>query len=123
MSEYDAGNQRILDTVEKVTHNTVSTTAMATIAVLSSIKPNTRIEIRSAKDDVNQAQQAMNSGKTREEIINTIKQSPVAQRLKAMGRDVDKYANLIFKKGQINEAVAKNPSIAKTQEKTLEKTL
>lgn len=123
MSEYDAGNQRILDTVEKVTHNTVSTAAMATQSVLSKIKPNTRIEIRSAKDDVNQAQQAMNSGKTREEIINTIKQSPVAQRLKAEGKDVDKYANLIFKKGQINEAVAKNPSIAKTQEKTLEKTL
>ena len=65
----------------------------------------------------------MNDGVPKSEIINTIKQSPVAKRLEAEGKDVDKYANLVFKKGQINEAVARNPGIAKTQQKTLEKTL
>ena len=87
---------------------------------MSNIKPRTEIKIQSALDDVAQAQEALKKGISREEIIDSIKQSPVAQRLIKAGGDVEKYAYLILKRGQINEAVARNPSKAKTKKKTLE---
>ncbi len=120
MSQYDQGNEKILHTVEKVVGDSVSATSRAVETVLSSIKPKTEIKIQSALDDVAQAQEALKKGISRQEIIDSIKQSPVAQRLIKAGSDVEKYAYLILKRGQINEAVARNPSKAKTQKKTLE---
>ncbi len=123
MSGYDQVNQGLLNKVEDVVVKSVSITSTVAETIASGIKPKAKIEINSTKNDVKQAQKAMNDGVPKSEIINTIKQSPVAKRLEAEGKDVDKYANLVFKKGQINEAVARNPGIAKTQQKTLEKTL
>ena len=121
MTQYDRGNEKILHTVEKVVGESVSATSRAVETVLSSIKPKTEIKIQSALDDVAQAQEALKNGRSRQEIIDSIKQSPVAQRLIKAGGDVEKYAYLILKKGQINEAVARNPS--KTKTKTKKKTL
>ena len=121
MTQYDRGNEKILHTVEKVVGESVSATSRAVETVLSSIKPKTEIKIQSALDDVAQAQEALKNGSSRQEIIDSIKQSPVAQRLIKAGGDVEKYAYLILKKGQINEAVARNPS--KTKTKTKKKTL
>ncbi len=121
MTQYDQGNEKILHTVEKVVGESVSATSRAVETVLSSIKPKTEIKIQSALDDVAQAQEALKKGISRQEIIDSIKQSPVAQRLIKAGGDVEKYAYLILKKGQINEAVARNPSQTKT--KTKKKTL
>ncbi len=121
MTQYDQGNEKILHTVEKVVGESVSATSRAVETVLSSIKPKTEIKIQSALDDVAQAQEALKNGRSRQEIIDSIKQSPVAQRLIKAGGDVEKYAYLILKKGQINEAVARNPS--KTKTKTKKKTL
>ena len=121
MTQYDQGNQKILHTVEKVVGESVSATSRAVETVLSSIKPKTEIKIQSALDDVAQVQEALQKGISRQEIIDSIKQSPVAQRLIEAGGDVEKYAYLILKKGQINEAVARNPSQTKT--KTKKKTL
>ncbi|MDJ0647130.1 MAG: hypothetical protein QNJ60_00350 [Xenococcaceae cyanobacterium MO_188.B19] len=123
MSEYDQATQSLLNKVEDVVVKSVSITSTVVETIASGIKPKAKIEISSTKNDVKQAQKAIAQGVPKSEIIKTIKQSPVAKRLKAMGRDVDKYANLVFKKGQIEEAVARNPGIAKTQQKTLEKTL
>ncbi len=122
MTQYDRGNEKILHTVEKVVGESVSATSRAVETVLSSIKPKTEIKIQSALDDVAQAQEALKKGISHQEIIDSIKQSPVAQRLIKAGSDVEKYAYLILKKGQINEAVARNPSKTKTQtkKKTLE---
>ncbi len=121
MTQYDRGNEKILHTVEKVVGESVSATSRAVETVLSSIKPKTEIKIQSALDDGAQAQEALKNGSSRQEIIDSIKQSPVAQRLIKAGGDVEKYAYLILKKGQINEAVARNPS--KTKTKTKKKTL
>ena len=123
MSQYDQVTQGLLNKVEDVAVKSVSITSTVVETIASGIKPKAKIEINSTENDVKQAQKAMNDGVPKSEIINSIKQSPVAKRLEAEGRDVDKYANLVFKKGQINEAVARNPGIAKTQQKTLEKTL
>ncbi len=122
MTQYDRGNEKILHTVEKVVGESVSATSRAVETVLSSIKPKTEIKIQSALDDVAQAQEALKKGISHQEIIDSIKQSPVAKRLIKAGSDVEKYAYLILKKGQINEAVARNPSQTKTQtkKKTLE---
>ena len=120
MTQYDRGNEKILHTVEKVVGESVSATSRAVETVLSSIKPKTEIKIQSALDDVAQAQEALKNGISHQEIIDSIKQSPVAQRLVKAGGDVEKYAYLILKKGQINEAVARNPSKTKTKQKTLE---
>ena len=121
MTQYDRGNEKILHTVEKVVNQSVSATSTAVETVLSNIKPKTEIKIQSALDDVAQAQEALKKGISHQEIIDSIKQSPVAQRLIKAGSDVEKYAYLILKKGQINEAVARNPS--KTKTKTKKKTL
>ena len=121
MTQYDRGNEKILHTVEKVVGESVSATSRAVETVLSSIKPKTEIKIQSALDDVAQAQEALKNGSSPQEIIDSIKQSPVAKRLVKAGGDVEKYAYLILKKGQINEAVARNPS--KTKTKTKKKTL
>ncbi|MDJ0575375.1 MAG: hypothetical protein QNJ65_09460 [Xenococcaceae cyanobacterium MO_234.B1] len=120
MTQYDRGNEKILHTVEKVVNQSVSATSTAVETVLSNIKPKTEIKIQSALDDVAQAQEALKKGISHQEIIDSIKQSPVAQRLIKAGSDVEKYAYLILKKGQINEAVARNPSKTKTKQKTLE---
>ena len=121
MTQYDRGNEKILHTVEKVVGESVSATSRAVETVLSSIKPKPEIKIQSALDDVAQVQEALQKGISRQEIIDSIKQSPVAKRLVKAGGDVEKYAYLILKKGQINEAVARNPS--KTKTKTKKKTL
>ncbi len=121
MTQYDQGNEKILHTVEKVVGQSVSATSTAVETVLSSTKPKTEIKIQSALDDVAKAQEAIKKGISRQEIIDSIKQSPVAQRLIKAGGDVEKYAYLILKKGQINKAVARNPSQTKT--KTKKKTL
>ena len=118
MSEYDQATQSLLNKVEDVVVKSVSITSTVVETIASGIKPKAKIEISSTKNDVKQAQKAIAQGVPKSEIIKTIKQSPVAK-----SRDVDKYANLVFKKGQIEEAVARNPGIAKTQQKTLEKTL
>ncbi len=123
MSGFEQDNQVILNKVEDVVVKAVSVTSTVAETVLSNVKPKVKVEIKSAKDDVKQVQKDMRNGLPKSEIINKIKQSPVAQRLEATGRNVDKYANLIFKKGRINEAVAKHPTTGKTQERTQEKTL
>lgn len=123
MSGFEQDNQVLLNKVEDVVVKAVSVSSTVAETMLSNIKPKVKVEIKSAKDDVKQVQKDMRNGLPKSEIINKIKQSSVAQRLEATGRNVDKYANLIFKKGRINEAVAKHPAAGKTQERTQEKTL
>ncbi|ACB54362.1 hypothetical protein cce_5016 [Crocosphaera subtropica ATCC 51142] len=72
---------------------------------LSRVKP-IKIEIKSASDDLQQVNQGIKEGQSKDEILKSIEKSETAKRVKNSGGDPSKYSNYVFKKAEIKEAVS-----------------
>lgn len=111
MSGIEQDQEKLLNASSNVIQNVVSATAN-----LSTLyNPKTKVEIKTAKDDVQQVQQSLKSGTDLKTVKQSLTNSPIGKAIASAGGNVKKYADLVIKKAQINNATEHNNNQAKVK--------
>ena len=111
MSGIEQDQEKLLNASATVVQNVVS--AAANLSTLH--KPKTKVQIKTAKDDVRQAQQSLKSGTNLKEVKQSLTNSQIGIASAKAGGNPEKYADLILRKAQINNAIENNQSQAEVK--------
>ena len=111
MSGIEQDQEKLLNASATVVQNVVS--AAANLSTL--YKPKTKVQIKTAKDDVRQAQQSLKSGTSLKEVKQSLANSQTGIASAKAGGSPEKYADLILRKAQINNAIEHNHSKAEVK--------
>ncbi len=104
MSRLEQDQEKLMNAAAQVAQNLVSTAAH-----LSSLKKSpTKLNIKTAIDEVQNTQKLLKNGTTLENIKNSLAKSPLGQSIVKAGGNLESYINLIIKKAQINNATQQN---------------
>ena len=112
MSGIEQDQEKLLDASARVVQNVVS--AAANLSTLH--RPKTKVQVKTAKDDVRQVQQSLKSGTDLKEIKHSLTNSQIGITVASSGASPEKYANLIIKKAQINNASVQNHGQSKIKQ-------
>ena len=85
-------------------------------------KPQTKVEIKSAKDQVKQTQNLMKQGTSKASIRDSIANSAIAKRISQAGNNSQKYVDSIMKKARINNAMENSKQQKTVPNKKISKT-
>lgn len=110
--------EKLINTSAQIANNAITTAAN----LISLKKPQTKVEIRTAQDQVKQTQGLMQQGASPETIRQTIANSSIVKRLSQVGGNVQKYTDLIIKKARINNAMQNNQEQPQSLSKKISKT-
>lgn len=110
--------EKLLNASTQAAHNVVATAA----SLISLKKPQTKVEIKTAKDQVQQAQRLIQQGTSLAEVKNKIANSAIAQKLVEAGDKSQKYVNSIIRKANINIALENNQQTKTVPTKKINKT-
>ena len=116
---YEHDQERIVNMAAQAVQTTASIGAQMWINRPRPIK----VEVKTAAQDVQTIRDGMQQGKSSEEMISSISQGEVAQRVANAGGDPQQYAQLMMQKADIEEAKEKMPTQELTQRKTHKKKL
>jgi len=116
---YEHDQERLLNTAAQAVQTAVS---VGTQLWMNRSHP-VKVEIKTAAQDVQSAHKAIQQGTPKQEIINSILQGEVSQRVALAGGDPNKYAQLMLHRAEINHAVEIMPAQAPSQAKTPKKSL
>ena len=111
MSGTEQDQEKLLNASAQVVQNVVS--AAANLSTL--YKPKTKVQIKTAKDDVQQAQQSLKSGTDLKDVKQSLTNSQIGIASASAGGNPEKYADLIIKKAQINNAIEHNDNQVKVK--------
>ena len=111
MSGIEQDQEKLVNGSAQVAQNLVATTSYLSLLKKSS----TKVEIKTAKDEVSNTQKLLKQGTKIETIKNSLKNSSVAQSILQAGGNLDNYINLIIKKSQINNAIEQKQVETKTK--------
>ena len=111
MSGIEQDQEKLLNASANVVQNVISTAANLT----NLHRPKTKVQIKTAKDDVRQVQQLLKSGTNVKEIEQSLTSSQIGMTSVKAGGSPEKYAELIVKKAQINNAIEQNYSQAEVK--------
>ena len=111
MSEIERDQEKLLNASATVVQNVVSVSA--NLSMLR--RPKTKVQITTAKDDVRQVQQYLKSGTNLKDIEQSLTGSQIGMASAKAGGRPEKYAELIVKKAQINNAIEQNSSQAEVK--------
>lgn len=111
MSGIEQDQEKLLNASANVIQNVVSTAANLTTLH----RPKTKVQIKTAKDDVRQVQQSLKSGTNVKEIEQSLTNSQIGMTSAKAGGSPDRYADLIVKKARINNAIEQNSSQAEVK--------
>jgi hypothetical protein len=95
----------------------------AIVQLLTSLPKPIKVQVKTADFDVQSAQKNLQQGKTKPEILGAIANGETYKRIKRMGGDAAKYAQLMMRKAEINRAVLVNPVRKLARVKTPKKSL
>lgn len=96
--------EKLINTSTQAAHNAIATAA----SLISLKKPQTKVEIKTAKDQVQQAQRLIQQGASLAEVKDKIANSAIAKKLAQAGNNSQKYVDSIVKKANINNALENN---------------
>ena len=116
MSGIEQDQEKLLNASANAIQNVVSTAANLTTLH----KPKTKVQIKTARDDVRQVQQSLKSGTNVKEIKQSLTNSQIGMTSAKAGGSPEKYAELIVKKARINNAIEQNssqPEVKKVKKK------
>lgn len=116
---YEHDQERLLSTAS----HTVSAAVSAGAQLWASRHKTLKVQIRTAAQDVQDAQKAIQQGTPKQEILKSILQGEVSKRVADTGGDNQKYAGLIFQKAETNQAVGMMPTQTPAHAKTPKKAL
>ena len=111
MSGIEQDQEKLLNASANVVQNVVSTAANLTTLH----RPKTKVQIKTAQDDVRQVQQSLKSGTNIKDIKQSLTNSQIGMTSAKTGGSPDRYADLIVKKAQINNAIEQNSSQAEVK--------
>ena len=111
MSAIEQDQEKLLNASAQVVQNVVS--AAANLSTL--YKPKTKVQIKTAKDDVQQAQESLKSGTDLKEVKQSLTNSQIGIASASAGGNPEKYADLVIRKAQINNAIENNQSQAEVK--------
>lgn len=111
MSEIERDQEKLLNASAQVVQNVVS--AAANLSTL--YKPKTKVQIKTAKDDVQQAQQSLKSGTDLKDVKQSLTNSQIGIASASAGGNPEKYADLVIRKAQINNAIEHNDNQVKVK--------
>lgn len=100
----------------------ISVTVGTQIAAMRREK-EVKVNIRTAKEDVNDVRQGLKEGKSAEEIAKAVSQSDVAKRIAKNGGNVEQYTGIIMQKAEMDNDVERMPTQSQNKAKTRRKTL
>lgn len=112
MSEIERDQEKLLNASATMVQNVVS--VAANLSMLH--RPKTNVQIKTAKDDVRQIQQYLKSGTNLKDIEQSLTGSQTGMASAKAGGIPEKYAELIIKKAQINNAIEHHHSQAKVKQ-------
>lgn len=110
MSGIEQDQEKLLNASAQTAQNILSTAVN-----LSSLhKTKTKVQIQTAKNDIEDTQKLLNNGTKLENIKNSLANSSIGKGIIKAGGNLENYVNLIVKKAKINNALAQNDIPAKS---------
>ena len=116
---YEHDQERLLSTASHAISSAVSTGAQ----LWANRQKTVKVEIKTAAQDVQAAQNAIQQGTPKQEILNSLRQGEVYQRVAKAGGDPHKYEQLVLQRAEIEHAVKMMPAQSPAHLKTTKKTL
>lgn len=112
--EIEQDQEKILSTSSQLIQNSLYT--VASLKNLS--KPQTKIEIKTAKQAVEQTQNLLKQGTKLEGIKNYLANTAIGQSVIKASGNIENFAKLIIKKANINNSMANNPTQSQSKKIT-----
>lgn len=98
--------EKLLNATAQVLNNSLS----GAINIASLRKSTTKIEVKTAKDDIHNARFSLQKGVSIDKIRNIIAGSPVAKKVEQAGGNVSKYVNSIVMKAKVDNKINTQPN-------------
>ena len=93
--------EKLINASAQIAQNTINTAAH----LASLRRPQTKVKIETAKDQVKQTQSLIKQGSCEAKIRDSIANSAIAKRISQAGNNSQKYVDSIVKKARINNAM------------------
>ena len=104
--------EKLLNAAGQVVNNA----ATGVMHLTSLIKPKTKIEVKSAKDDLHNTRLDLKNGVNVQKITQTLQKSLVAEEIKKMGGNVSRYSQAILRKAKIENKVEAQEKTGQSKE-------
>ena len=101
MSGIEQDQEKLMNASAHTAQNVVSTAA--NLSLLN--KPKTKVVIKTARDEVTQTQKFLKDGTKLSTLKQSIANSKIGKRISSSGGNPERYADLIIKKAQIDNAI------------------
>ena len=114
MSGIEQDQEKLMNASAHTAQNVISTAA--NLSLLN--KPKTKVVIKTARDEVTQTQNSLKDRTKLSTIKQSIVNSKIGKQIIKSGGNPEKYADLIIKKAQINNATEQSSVQAETKKIT-----
>lgn len=106
--------EKLLNATAQIFNNSLS----GAMNIASLKRPKTKIEVKSAKDDLHNARFSLQKGVNPDKIKTTIADGSVAKKVKQAGGDVSKYVTSIIRKARIDNEISRQENREIVERKT-----